>query len=523
MFGGAAFSELPNSDLRVTMASLSGSSYLSLSREFRIFSATKEFTTLPTDTLSTQPFYGTLVQPVSFKRSLLGTDVIGSFTAGTGELDLANADGGYDFLIQGLAIDGRSIVVKVGRENESYNSFYTVFSGTASDWSVEEDFVKISLIDNSYKLSVTVQPNLYGGTGGIDGGSDLVGKRKPRAFGYVNNVTPPLVVPSSLLYQVNDGPVQAITAVYDRGSALTLNTDYATSALLLAATIPAGNYATCLAQGYFRLNSTPVGTITADVSGDKTGGTFVSASSDIVRRIISTTGAIGDPSGLYLPSFTTVLAAQPAPVGYWVAPDSTDTIADVLAHVMGGVGGWAGFRRSGELEVGIFYSTNGTIPNVIYDRTDIFSISRDPLPTSLSPPPYRFRCAYQHNWTVQTDIAGSVGATRTSFLAQADRYAEAVNTNVLINHPFAVDRNPIQSYFLNQSDAQAEATRLLALYSSSAALYRFKVGNSAFALDLGDIVNITYPRWDLMVGKNLRVVEMTEDAQNNTIELVGFG
>jgi D-alanyl-D-alanine carboxypeptidase len=45
---------------------------------------------------------------------------------------------------------------------------------------------------------------------------------------------------------------QAITAVYDRGVPLTFNADYSTSAALLAATIPSGNYATCkLARDYF--------------------------------------------------------------------------------------------------------------------------------------------------------------------------------------------------------------------------------------------------------------------------------
>jgi hypothetical protein len=521
-FGGATFAEQSTSSLRITQANFDASATLSVSREFRIFSATTEFVTLPTDTLPTQPFFGTLVQPVSFTRSLLGNDIIGNFTSGTGELDVNNTDGGYDFLIQGFAIDGRSIVVKIGREGESYDKFYTIFSGTASDWSVQEDVVKISLVDNGYILAVTVQSNLYGGTGSTDGTADLKGKRKPRAFGYVTNVSPPLVIPASLVYQVNDGQIQQTTAVYDRGSTLTFSADYATVAALIAASIPAGNFATCNALGYFRLNSAPVGTVTADVSGDKRGGVFVSKSSDIVRRLIASSN-IADPDGLYLPSFASVLAAQPADIGYWVAPDDTTTIADVISNIMGGVGGWAGFRRSGKLEVGIFLTPANALPNAFFDKVDVIEIKRQALPTALSPPPYRWRCAYQHNWTQQTDVAGSVGATRTSFLAQADRYSSSINNTILIDHPFAHDRNPVQSYFVNQADAQTESDRLLALYQSSAALYRFKVGVQPFALDLGDIVNLTFPRWDLTVGRNLRIVEMTENAQDNTIEVVGFG
>lgn len=500
-----------------------GAGDITVTRTFKIYSATEDFVTLPTDSPGTQPFFGTLMQPVTFTRSLLGSSVIGSFTSSNGELDLANTDGEYDFLIQGFAIDGRQITVKIGREGDSYNSFYTIISGTATDWTVQEDVVKILLADNSLMLSTTLQPNLYGGTGGVDGTADLLGKRKPRAFGYVSNASPPLVIPASLVYQVNDGPISGLPAVYDRGSALTFSASYPDVATLLAATIPAGNYAACPSLGYFRLNSAPVGTVTCDIQGDNTGGIFASTSSDIVRRIISTTSTIGDPAGLYIPSFTAVAAAQPAPVGYWVAPDDTNTIADALADLMGGIGGFAGFRRTGKLEVGIFTTAVGSIPAAFFGNTDVIAIQRQALPTSLAPPPYRFQVAYQHNWTVQTDIAGSVGAARTSFLAQADRYAQSSNTSVLIDHPLAQDTAPIKSFFLNQADAQTESDRLLALYNGKAGIYRFTVGVLPFSLDLGDVVNLTYPRWDLTVGRNLKIVEMTDNAQANTIEVVGYG
>lgn len=522
-FAAEAFGERPFATLYRAGVVIFGSGDITVTRTFKIYAATEDFVTLPTDSLPSTPFFGTLMQPVTFTRSLLGSNVIGSFTSSNGELDLANTDGTYDFLIQGFAIDGRQITVKIGREGDSYDDYYTVFSGTATDWTVQEDIVKILLADNSLLLSISAQPNLYGGTGGTDGTADLLGKRKPRAFGYVNNASPPSVIPSSLLYQVNDGPVSAVTAVYDRGSALTFGADFATVTLLLAATIAAGHYSTCLAAGFFRLNSTPVGTITADISGDNTGGVFATTSADIVRRIVATTSAIGDPSGIYVPAFTKVNTLQPAPVGFWIAPDDTNTIADVIAAIMGGVGGYAGFRRSGKLEVGIFQLATGFVQSASFGASDVIAIQRQALPTSLAPPPWRFQVAYQHNWTTQTDIAGSVGVARTSFLAQADRYAQSSNTNVLIDHPLAQDTTPVASYFLNLADAQTEANRLLALYNGQAGIYRFTVGILPFAIDLDDVVNLTYPRWDLTVGRNLRVVEMTDNAQANTIEIVGYG
>jgi hypothetical protein len=234
-------------------AYLNGTSLIHLEREFRIYAATQEYVTLSSDSLATQPFNGTLLQPLQITRSLLGSDIIGQFTAGTGKLILTNTDGEYDFLIERFAIDGRDIEVKIGREGDSYDDFFTIFKGTASDWSVEEDVVEIDIVDNAYKLSVPAQPNTYGGAGGVDGTTDLIGKRKPKCYGYVYNISPPLVVPASLIYQVHDGSVQAISAVYDRGVTLTAGTDFATYALLAAASISAGQYGTCTAQGYIKL------------------------------------------------------------------------------------------------------------------------------------------------------------------------------------------------------------------------------------------------------------------------------
>jgi hypothetical protein len=502
-------------------AYLNGTSLIHLEREFRIYAATQEYVTLSSDSLATQPFNGTLLQPLQITRSLLGSDIIGQFTAGTGKLILTNTDGEYDFLIERFAIDGRDIEVKIGREGDSYDDFFTIFKGTASDWSVEEDVVEIDIVDNAYKLSVPAQPNTYGGAGGVDGTTDLIGKRKPKCYGYVYNISPPLVVPASLIYQVHDGSVQAISAVYDRGVTLTAGTDFATYALLAAASISAGQYGTCAAQGYIKLGSSPSGTVTADIQGDNTGG-FVSTTADIVRRVL-TASVLDDPDDLYVPSFTAVNSANSSEVGYYISPEDTTTVADVIAHLMRGIGGWGGFRRSGKFEVGVFLTPVGYAPSAHFERIDIFEMKRERLPTSMSPPPWRFRVGWQHNYTTQTDTAGSVSATRKGFLAETDRYAEASDDSIKTDHPFAQDRDPIISYFRDQADAQTEADRLLDLYRSSKALYRFTVGTEPYILDVGDVVNVTYPRWDLTVGRNLRIVEMTENAQNNTVELVAYG
>src|SRR5215218_3470456 len=265
---------------------------------FRLLAATHEFATDPTDTpLVNVPFRGTLQRTLRVDRTIVSGSGFGAMSASWGELELINADGYYDDLIQYYAMDGRRVVVTIGQLGRPYNSYRTIFDGTASGWSIEEDVLRIALRDNGYKLEVPASKTLYGGTGGLDGGTDLKGKRKPLAFGAVENCSPVLLIPAEQVYQLHDGPVNAITAVYDRGSALTVGSDYADSVQLRAATVAAGSFATCIAEGMFRLGSTPAGTVTANVQGDKTGGTYVSTTGTIIRRLLARSTPIADPGG----------------------------------------------------------------------------------------------------------------------------------------------------------------------------------------------------------------------------------
>lgn len=494
---------------------------LSINADRKIYAATAPYFTAELDVPASQPFDPSVDQPVSFSRSIIGGSGIGQFTTGQGTLTLVNTDGSYDDLIKKFAIDGRDVVIKIGDSNDLYTNLFPLFVGTAANWNIDEQFVTIALRDFGYKLDVPLQTNLYGGTGGADGTSDLAGKRKPLGYGTALNVSPAAVNPSLLIYQAHDGACQDIPAVYDRGASLTKGSNYATYALLAAATVAAGTYATCLAQGFFRLGSTPAGTVTCDLSGDNT-GSFAQTSADIVRRILDNQSVLTDPDDLYVPSFAAVNTQQSAPVGYWAGPDDNSTIADVVARLMDGIGGWGGFRRNGKFEVAIF-AAPASQPSAIYTRADIISIIRKPIPANIDPPPWRWRVGYQRNYTIQSDLAGSVSAARVAFVAQQYRTAEAASASIKADHPFAQDPPVGESYFANASDATAEAARRLALYRATAALYEITIDQEGFMRNNGETIFVTYPRWDLITGRSMVNVQIDEDGKSNTVKLTAYG
>jgi hypothetical protein len=516
-----------------THASLFGEAMVDANFNFTIYVATKEFITEPTDTPPNRPFYGTLQKALRLDRSIVDSSGFGRVTSGWGELELINLEGDYDFLIKNYAVDGRAVNIKIGAEGASYNSFITLFAGTATGWHVAEDILRVGIRDNGYLLEVPIQTNTYAGTGDFEGGTDLAGKRRPLGFGEILNVSPPLVVPAYLIYQLHDGETEAIDAVYDRGVALAPAgpADYATSAALLAATdgaagsganIEAGEYATCLAEGYFRLGGMPVGTVTADFHGDADGG-YVDTTAGVVQRILER--VVG--TALRTAAFDTLDARQPAPIGYYVDPSSEMQVTDVVAQLMGAIGGWGGFRRDGRFEVGIFDAPSGA-SSAQYERTDIIEIDRQPLPAGLDPPPWRYRVVWGRNWTVQTDVEGGSGITadRVAFLAQSTRLASSdadQGTLIKTNHPRAQDPAPVESYFVDEADAQAEADRLLDLYGVTNSLYRIVLTSHPFVHEVGEVIYVTFPRWDLARGRRLRIVGLTEDTDEARTEIVGFG
>lgn len=491
---------------------------------FVLYAANREFISRPTDQIANQPILGTLERNIQFDHSIVGQNGFDAVTLGWGEITLINADGYYDFVIRRY-VAGRRVVLKMGIEGAAYDSYFIVFDGIASGVHVEKGVVRIYLRDGTYKLETPAQSKVYGGTGGLDGTEELRGKRAPRSFGYCRNVKPAFVSPTLKLFQVHDGSVQAISAVYSQGKAVTFDQDYPTAADLMVATVTPGRYATCIAAGLFRVNFILEGDITADVEGDNADG-FVSTSADIVRRLLSS--VIGVPGDLDVFSFNTVNTLQPAPIGYYLDEASEAKIADVIADIMGKIGGYGGFQREGKFEVQLFRAPSG-VPSARYDRTDIIDIKREKLPDGISPPPYRYRIAWGRNYFVQTGagVAGDVSDDRRAFLEQQYRLASSLDADsaqIISDYPQAQDPSVVEGYFRDEADAAAEAQRLLNLYGkSSFSLYRITLKQRPFVHRIGDLVMVTYPRWDLIDGRLLRVVSISERFETNEVEIMGFG
>ena len=136
----------------------------------------------------------------------------------------------------------------------------------------------------------------YAGTTGLEGGADLKDRPRPWVWGHVKGIEPIQIDIDNSVFQVSGyGPIGGIPALYERGANFGDSMgDHADYAALVAATIPPGRWATCLAQGLFRLGAPPFGVITADVQGHKVGGSVPRRTGFIIRAIAAALGIPND-------------------------------------------------------------------------------------------------------------------------------------------------------------------------------------------------------------------------------------
>ncbi|WP_019998862.1 hypothetical protein [Aureimonas ureilytica] len=506
-------------------ATLRASSELRLNADTRIFAATEDYISRPSDAIPNRLFAGTMRQALRFNRAIRGGMAFDGFSMGLGEAILTNADGAYDGLARTHAMDGRSLIIRLGGAASAYDTFGVVFAGQSTGFLAKGEEFIVELRDNAYLLDVPASATTFAGTGGLEGGEDLKGRRRPRAFGYVQNVTPAaLTQNTTLVHSVGTGAAKAIPAVYVRGAPLLKGPDFPTYEALVASTVEKGYFNTCLAQSLFRpafTLSEDIGQYTADVEGEMLDGNLAASTPDIIELLArGAAGVLLDQA-----SFARVRSLQSAPVGYYLPPGDETTISQAMTALMRGVGGWAGFRRNGRLEVGILQAPKGDPNAPRVTDIEIITIEPEALPDGIDPPPYRMRAAYALNWTVRTDsFAGSVSEERRTFLREAFRISTPVeDAAIRRNHPLAPDPEVLPSFFRDEADAVKECRRQLRLWRDARSLYRMSLRVAPFVTDLGREMHVTYPRWDLTEGRSLVVVEVDEDTENNIVEVLAYG
>jgi len=437
-----------------------------------------------------------------------------------GEIEIANGDGSMDSIVRNNAVDGRRVRILYGPMMGSYTDFGVIADVLGVTWQADEERVRLVVRDRTYSLEKPLQTNLYDGAGGAGGTIEIKGKPKPLMFGRCRNVTPVLIDPTNRIYQVHDGKAKAVDMVYDRGTSITFDAvagDAASYGALVSLSVTAGQFATCLDEGMFKLGDDPAGLVTADCRGSADPD-YIDTFDTIALRLILSFAGIGEE---YVNAGSFASAATiGGEMGIYLDINelvSTEAVLNRLAHA---TGSWWGTGRDGRITAGRLKSPAGESP-VFYFRADHIirlSVISSPIPR------YSQVVGYKKNWTVQRgeDLAGAV-LDRRQELAEPYKASAISDIQIKVRHQEALDPPVLETIYESQTDADALRDEKFNLHKVDRQMFELTCKRLGFLFTLGQIVNVTYPRFGLDSGKNFVVTNITENARGDETILQVWG
>jgi hypothetical protein len=211
-------------------------------------------------------------------------------------------------------------------------------------------------------------------------------------------------------------------------------------------------------------------------------------------------------------------AAWPDQAGIWL-PEGGNAI-DILDYIATGSSMYYYFNRDGGFSYGrLFRPEQWTDISAYLTPTEIVRLER----MATDEPVWSTTVRRDRNWTVMKkgDLAGGVTQAFRQFALEEWRSDTLVNTAIRTNYPNArtLDVNSIFTSGLNPG----LATTLRNIFQIRRDYFRTTVKTAGVLIDLGHVVNVTFPRWGLNAGKNFLVIDIEDNYDTNEIVLGLWG
>lgn len=471
------------------------------------------YRTRTTDTPSAAAYPPLLVDAFAIDRAVNLDPTSTLMSASWGRLRLSNANGQFDGIAQSRNSDGRAIRIfrgekgfDAGRDyytDPAYSSLVSLFQGIMLPWMVSESSLDIPLRDATYWLDRPLQSATYGGTGGYDGDANVAGLPKPKARGGtslkpISNIEPVLIDPTNRIYQYNDAP-GTVVAISEGGLSGSI-TFQADTTNLYSGTTNAGQYRTDNSRGLFQLGSSPVRTITADVTGAFPAVGALTQVAAIARYLL-VEDCVVPSANIDVATFISVGTTYNYQAGFYWGPQPI-TGLQAVGEVLNSAGIKLISKRNGNLApFPIVDPASFTTPVATFNVSNTERIVPVALPSVVSPPTYRVRIGYQRNWRPGIpDLNPTISDARRAFLAAESRFGAWVSTDTSWRRPN--DPPPILGGLYDKTAADSVASRLGLVWGVRRRLLAVTLPVSvAAAREIGDAVRITWPADDLRDGK----------------------
>lgn len=440
-----------------------------------------------------------ILQPGLYQAGLYAGQLLQQGRSGYGQTTLENSDGALDVLAD-YAVDGRAMVL-------SLNGVAQV-RGTVARLAFTDDEVAVVLRDPLEPLGTSHPVETYAGSNvlpdGLEGAADdIAGETKPQVWGSVSNAQPVLVNTARLIYQVSSLADCAVSAVYDRGVALTNGGEYSSLAQLQSAAPAPGEFRAF--KGYIRVGDTPTGTLTADA-----------AQADPCAGAVA--AGLAAARGYTLHASDVAALNAFGAVRIHITGDVT-TLA-LLDQIAESIGGYLSMQADGTLRLATL-AAPAPSERYINDYA-VAGLTRSSTGAGDNGLPiWRVTVEYDRVETVQADLAGDVSSARRARMAQQYRRAIAESPQVRERHPLASEMT-ITSLLASRSQAQSVANRVLQLMGvrrDTLEIESLELG----APRVGESVTLVTPRLGYGAGRPLLVTGYRLNAEADELTINAWG
>lgn len=452
--------------------------------------STVAYTTLPTDSPANRVYSPVVSGGVAFTETL---PLDGSATLSVGDIELNNDDGLLDSWLDDVWVN-KPIRIYIGDVSWVRADFRLIFTGIVDNInSRAANRLNISLRDKLQRLNTPVSETLLGGT------TPNKDRLIPLCFGEVHNVEPLLVDPATLKYKVHGSAIERLIEVRDNGVPVSINES--------------------LIDGTFTLVAQQAGTITCSVQGDKP-TTYSNRIADTITRLVTGYGKVSDrltTADIDTAQFAAFNAAHPQPVGVYL--NDRSNVIEVCQQLASSVGAQISMTREGLLRLlKITLPATGT-PLVV---TPSDYVAKSLEITERVDVKAAIKVGYCKNYTTQTGLNTGLPASHKDLFMQ--EYLSVTAKNQSVADTYKLNTEPVQTdtLLLTESDATAEANRLLTLWQQPRTVYKFVGYSHLLTVPLGQALTLVSPRFGLSEGKTGIVVGIQSDwvSRRVTIEVL---
>lgn len=452
--------------------------------------STVAYTTLPTDSPANRVYSPVVSGGVAFTETL---PLDGSATLSVGDIELNNDDGLLDSWLDDIWVN-KPIRIYIGDVSWVRADFRLIFTGIVDNInSRAANRLNIALRDKLQRLNTPVSETLLGGT------TPNKDRLIPLCFGEVHNVEPLLVDPATLKYKVHGSAIERLIEVRDNGVPVSINES--------------------LIDGTFTLVAQQAGTITCSVQGDKP-TTYSNRIADTITRLVTGYGKVSDrltTADIDTAQFAAFNAAHPQPVGVYL--NDRSNVIEVCQQLASSVGAQISMSREGLLRLlKITLPATGT-PLVV---TPSDYVAKSLEITERVDVKAAIKVGYCKNYTTQTGLNTGLPASHKDLFMQ--EYLSVTAKNQSVADTYKLNTEPVQTdtLLLTESDATAEANRLLTLWQQPRTVYKFVGYSHLLTVPLGQALTLVSPRFGLSEGKTGIVVGIQSDwvSRRVTIEVL---